>query len=104
MTGFAELNPHAPSLRKVVAGILMDTSWLHGTFHVPERQALMDYFASGVPLLKTTRVRFPGVTELVPFIALRREAITLLDPTIDDDMVESAGSGGRTTPHRVSCY
>jgi hypothetical protein len=104
MTGYADLNPHGPRLRKVVAGILMDIGWLHGTFHVPERQTLMDYFATGVPLLKTTRVRFPGINDLVPFIALRREAITLIDPTIDDDMVESAGSGGRTTPHRVICY
>jgi hypothetical protein len=104
MTGYADLNPHGPRLRKVVAGILMDIGWLHGTFHVPERQTLIDYFATGVPLLKTTRVRFPGINDLVPFIALRREAITLIDPTIDDDMVESAGSGGRTTPHRVSCY
>jgi hypothetical protein len=104
MTGYADLNPHGPRLRKVVANILTDAGWLHGTFHVPERQTLMDYFGTGVPLLKTTRVRYPGVQELVPFIALRRDAITLLDPTIDDDMVESAGIGGRTTPHRVSAY
>jgi hypothetical protein len=60
MTKHAELNPYAPRLRQVVANILMDAGWLHGSFHVPERQALMDYFATGVQLLKTTRGAFPA--------------------------------------------
>jgi hypothetical protein len=45
---------------------MTETGWLHGTFYVPERQALMDYPATGVQLLKTTRIRFPGEKELVP--------------------------------------
>lgn len=103
MARHAELNPTAPTLRKVVAGILMETGWLHATFHVPERQALMDYLASGVQLLKTTRVRFPGEKELVPFIALRREAISVIEPSLDEE-IEAPGGVGRTTPRRVSCF
>ncbi len=103
MTKPAELNPHAPFLRKVVANILMEAGWLHGTFHVPERQALMDYLATGVQLLKTTRVRFPGEREVLPFVALRREAIILIEPSLDEE-VEAPGSVGRTTPHPVSCF
>ena len=100
----AELNPHGPQLRKVVANILTDAVWVHGTFHVPERQALMDYFSGGVQLLKTTRVRFPGEKELIPFLAFRRDALTLIEPSTDNDMVEAPGSIGRTTPHRVSAF
>ncbi len=103
MARHVELNPHAPTLRKVVASILMETGWVHGTFHVPERQALADYLANGVQLLKTTRVRFPGEKELLPFIALRRDAITVIEPSLDEE-IEAPGSVGRTTPHRVSCF
>jgi hypothetical protein len=99
----AELNPNAPQLRKVVASILMEAGWLHGTFHVPERQALMDYFAGGVQLLKATRVRYPGEPALVPFIALRRDAITMIEPSLDEE-IEAPGGVGRTTPHQVSCF
>ena len=105
MTGkHAELNPHAPQLRKAVANILTDAGWVHGTFHVPERQSLVDYFSGGVQLLKTTRVRFPGERELVPFLALRRDAITLIEPTLDDDQIEAPGGVGHTTPHQVSVF
>jgi hypothetical protein len=103
MRTHAELNPHAPKLRKVVAQILTDGGWVHGTFQVPERQSLMDFFASGPPLLKTTRVRFPGEAELVPFIAFRRDAIHLIDAGTDE-AIEAPGSGGHTTPHPVEVF
>jgi hypothetical protein len=99
----AELNPNAPRLRKVVANILTDGGWVHGTFQVPERQSLMDYFAGGVQLVKTTRVRFPGERELFPFIAFRRDAIHLIEAATDE-AVEAPGAGGHTTPHQVSAF
>ncbi|HYC32443.1 MAG TPA: hypothetical protein VEB59_09165 [Gemmatimonadales bacterium] len=86
-----------------MADILTDGGWLNGTFQVPAHQSLMDFFAGGVPLLKTTRVRFPGERELFPFIALRREAIHLLDAA-SDDRIEAPGSGGHTTPHQVEVF
>jgi hypothetical protein len=98
-----DLNPHGPRLRKVVADILTDAGWAHGTFQVPERQSLMDYFSGGVQLLKTTRVRLPGERELFPFIAFRREAIHLIDASTDEQ-VEAPGSGGHTVPHAVSAF
>ena len=105
MTGrTADLNPHGPALRKVVANILTDAGWVHGTFHVPERQSFMDYLSGGVQLLKTTRVRFPGEKELIPFIAFRRDAITLVEPTLDDDLIEAPGGVGHTIPHQVSAF
>ena len=103
MVKHAELNPNAPRLRKVVANILTDGGWVHGTFQVPERQSLMDYFAGGVQLVKTTRVRFPGEREVFPFIAIRRDAIHLIEAA-SDDAIEAPGVGGHTTPHRVSVF
>jgi hypothetical protein len=60
----------------------------------------MDYLASGVQFLKATRARFPGEKELFPFIALRSEAITLIEPSLDEE-IEAPGSLGQTTPHQV---
>lgn len=105
MTGrHAEMNFVGPALRKVVANILTEAGWVHGTFLVPAQQNLLDYFGGAGPLIKLTHVRWPGEVEQLPFIALRREVITLVDPTIEPDMVEAPGGIGRTTPHRVRCF
>ena len=105
MTGrHAELNPHGPHLRKVLAHILTDAGWVQGTFLVPEGQSLMDFFSGGVQLLKLTRARFPGEKELIPFIALRRDAVHAIEPTAGEERVESPGGIGRTTPHQVSAF
>jgi hypothetical protein len=103
MARHAALSSSAPYLRKLVAAILTDMGWLQGTFHVPEQQALLDYLTGGVQLLKATRVRFPGEKEPFPFVALRRDAITVIEPSLDE-LIVAPGSVGRTTPHRVSCF
>jgi hypothetical protein len=93
-----------PELRKVNTQILSDLGWLQGTFHVPQHQALMDFFASGVHLMKCTRVRLPEKQDLIPFLAIRREMVVLVQPTLPDELVEAPGSNGRTTPRQVECY
>lgn len=93
-----------PSLRKVTAQILSELGWLQATFHVPQGQALVDFFGSGVQLMKCTRVRMPGQPELIPFLAVRRDTVTLVHPSLPDELVEAPGSIGRTTPRTVGCY
>jgi hypothetical protein len=56
-----------------------------------------------VQVIKFTRVQLPQTTELIPFIALRRESVVLIEPTLGDDLVETAGSTGRTWPRDVIC-
>ncbi len=53
--------------------------------------------------MKLTRVRVPNETERVPFVALRRDSILVVEPTQSDELVDTAGSGGRTSSHRVGC-
>jgi hypothetical protein len=77
-----------PPLRKVTANILTNLGWLHGTFHVPPHQSLVDFLTPGVQVIKFTRVQLPHTNEVIPFIALRRE---------------TAGSTGRTSPRDVIC-
>jgi hypothetical protein len=92
-----------PPLRRVTANILTDLGWLHGTFHLPPHQSVVDFLAPGVQVIKFTRVQLPQTVELIPFVALRREAVVLIEPTLGDDLVETAGSGGRTSPRDVIC-
>src|SRR5690349_25139863 len=87
-----------PSLRKVTANVLTHLGWLHGTFNLPPHQSLVDFLAPSVQVIKFTRVQLPQSGEVIPFVALRREAVALIEPTLGDELVETPGSVGRTTP------
>ena len=92
-----------PDQRKVTINALTQLGWVHGTLHLPPMQTLIDFLHSGQPIVKTTRVRLPTQPLLQSFVALRRDAMTLIAPTIDE-LVESIGSAGRTRTRRVRCY
>lgn len=95
--------PSAPPLRLSSVNVLTDLGWCAGTFHVAGRQSLVDFLAPGTQIIKLTRVRIPNESERVPFIALRRDAILVVEPTQADEPVDTPGSGGRTSSHRVGC-
>jgi hypothetical protein len=92
-----------PPLRKMTANVLTSLGWLHGTFNLPPRQSLVDFLAAGVQVIKFTRVQLPNSGQVIPFVGLRREAIVLIEPTLADDLVDTPGSIGRTTPREVTC-
>ncbi len=92
-----------PALRKVTANVLTSLGWLHGTFLVSAHQSLVDYLAPGVQVIKFTRVQLPPNGEVLPFVALRREAVVLIEPTLSDELIETPGSIGRTTARSVTC-
>jgi hypothetical protein len=95
--------PSSPPLRVSTVNLLTDLGWLAGTFHVPTRQSLADFLAPGNHIVKVTRVRIPNENERLPFVALRRDAILVVEPTQADELVDTLGSGGRTSSHRVGC-
>ena len=90
-------------LRKVSATVLTPLGWLGGTFHVSPTQSLLDFLAPVAPVIKVTDVELPSATRKVPFVALRRDSITMIEPTLSDDLIEPVGSRGRTSPHEVVC-
>lgn len=92
-----------PEQRKVTANVLTPLGWLHATMHLPPMQTLFDFLNSGQPIVKCTRVRLPNQPLLQSFVALRRDAITLVAPTIDE-LVETLGSVGHTRTRQVRCY
>jgi hypothetical protein len=92
-----------PQLRQSTANILTELGWFAGTFHVPLHQSLIDFLTSGGGVIKATRVRVPGEETRLPFVGIRRESIFLVEPTQGDELIETAGSIGRTTTRRVGC-
>jgi hypothetical protein len=93
----------APQLRQSTANVLTELGWFAGTFHVPVHQSLVDFLGAGVGVIKATRVRIPGEEARLPFLGIRRESIFVVEPTQGDELIETAGSVGRTTTHRVGC-
>jgi hypothetical protein len=90
-------------LRKVSANVLTPLGWVSGVFHVSPTQSLLDFLAPVTPVIKFTGVELPGRKQAIPFVGLRREAITIIEPTLSDDLIEPEGSAGRTSPHEVVC-
>ncbi len=95
--------PSTPPLRLSSVNLLTDLGWFAGTLHVPVRQSLVDFLAPGTHIVKVTRVRIPNESERLPFIAVRRDSIVLIEPTQGDELVDTPGSVGRTSSHRVGC-
>jgi len=95
--------PSSPPLRAASVNLLTDLGWCAGTFHVPTRQSLVDFLAPGNHIVKVTRVRIPNENDRLPFVAVRRDSIILVEPTQSDELVDTPGSGGRTSSHRVGC-
>lgn len=95
--------PANPPLRLATVNVLTDLGWCAGTLHVPGRQSLVDFLGPGTHIVKVSRVRVPEEKERIPFVAFRRDAIHVIEPTQADELVDTAGSVGRTSPHRVGC-
>jgi hypothetical protein len=95
--------PSTPPLRLSSLNVLTDLGWYAGTCHVPGRQSLVDFLAPGNHTVKLTRVRIPQENDRLPFVAVRRDSILVVEPTQADELVDTPGSGGRTSSHRVGC-
>jgi hypothetical protein len=92
-----------PEQRRATVTVLTPLGWVQGTLHMPPAQTLLDFLQSGSPVVKLTRARLPGQPEMVPFVALRTDAIAIVAPTIDE-LVEPGGVLGRTTPREVEIH
>ena len=79
---------------------------MNGTFRVPPQQPFLDFLTLGtlgVQILKFTRVRVPNEPDPVPFVALRRESVILVVPTLNKDLIETRDEGGFMRAREVAC-
>lgn len=98
--------PTAPTLRQVTAEVLTPVGWMNGTFRVPPQQPFLDFLTLGtlgVQVIKFTRVRVPNETDIVPFVALGRESVILVAPTLSRELIEPEDGGGFTRAREVAC-
>jgi hypothetical protein len=93
----------SPALRHVTVEILSSLGWLHGTLHVPATQTLLDFFTLSSQVVTATRVRVPQESDVLGFVALRKDAIALIAPTTAGSLLAAPGAFGPTTPRDVAC-
>jgi len=98
--GAAEIG--RPVLRKVPVELLSPMGWLSGLLHVPEHQTLIEFLSLAPRQVKLTKVWIPQEQEPRPFVALQRDAITLVAPSLDQG-VDSARDRGFTAIRAVAC-
>ena len=91
-----------PELRKVPVEILSALGWMSGIFHMPPRQSLSEFLTLAAQTVKLTRVRLPQELDVVPFIAMRRDAVWLVAPSLDGGD-EGQGLAGYTSYRDVAC-
>jgi hypothetical protein len=71
-----------PPLRRVTANILTGLGWLHGTFHLPPHQSLVDFLAPGVQRSPFSMVNRrapplrPARSSIIPGLGSRRNTGT----------------------------
>jgi hypothetical protein len=91
-----------PELRKVPVELLCPVGWLSGMFHVPVHQTLVEFLSLTQQQVKLTRVRVPNEPGQRAFVALRRAAIILVAPSLDEG-VEARPDPGYTANREVAC-
>ena len=84
--------------------MLCPLGWIHGTLHVPEEASLLEFLATPTPIIPLTQVRVPRELEIVPFMALHREAMTLVAPVLAQELVDRPSRPGQTATRDVACF
>jgi hypothetical protein len=94
-------NPPAV-LRQSPVEILCPLGWIQGTLHVPAHQSLDEYLALSGASIKLTRVRIPREPEAQPFLALRRDSISVVAPVMGGPVLSNVAYGP-TKNREVAC-
>ncbi len=89
-------------VRKVPIEALTELGWLTGTLHVPGHLALPDFLALGSQPLKLTEAQVPNEADRLAFVALRRDALVLVAPSLAEE-TEAAEASAYTTDLQVAC-
>lgn len=88
-------------LRQVAVDLLTPLGWLNGTLHVPSHLPLEEHLALGRHDLKVTGVAVPDEPDRLRFLALRRDAVVIVAPSLADDEEDPASE--YTGTRQVAC-
>ncbi len=88
--------------RQVTSSVYTNGIWITGNFVLPKLHGLTEHLNRTTDFYKLTDVRFSRESEPVAFLALQREAITLIVPALGSDQLVISAAQKRQ-PHDVSC-
>ena len=90
---------YRPEFREVFAQCWAEGIWLPGGICLPTRRGLLEHLNQKEPFLKHRDVALSDKKEPLPFLALRRDSVSLVVP--EHESVPEAP--GTTSQHRVVC-
>lgn len=91
-----------PLFRQVPAEMLCTLGWVYGILHMPAHQTLDEFLALSGPRLKLTKARVPNEPESLSFLALRRDGISVIAPSMGGPVVQP-GRHGPTSTRQIAC-
>jgi hypothetical protein len=84
---------YRPEIREVPAYCFADGLWISGAICVPAQKALVDHLNQGEPFLKLRKVEMTPGGLPFEFLALRRDAVSLVIPGPGAERIEQKAVG-----------
>lgn len=97
------MNEERPELRLVPVRALTTAGWITGTLHVPRAMPLLDFLEEDRTFVSLSEARLPMGND-VPFFALAKSAIVLLQPRPEELVEAVTRTSGRSRLRQVSCF
>jgi len=94
---------YKPNQRQVRVDVLAAAGWVTGTLHVPSKSSLVAYMNKKAEFLPLTQVPLDPDAPPLGFLALRRQAILLVMPSMDDSEGHGGSQVGNYVQARLRC-
>jgi hypothetical protein len=95
---------YRPETREVVVQCRVGRSWISGRLVLPVQRNLIEYLNAAQVFLKVVHAVLPtGTRRTAGFVALRRDAISLIVPEEGDAQIVRDQGAGQFTEQAVSC-
>lgn len=94
---------HRPPQRRVKATIYTAAGWLSGVFVLPKLHTFVDFLNGSTGFVKLVDVRFGRTGQEVSFLAIQRDAITVVIPSEHEVSVDATHTLTPTIEKEVSC-
>jgi hypothetical protein len=93
---------YQPDIREIPGHCYAQVSWVSGAICLPARRALQDHLNQGEPFLRLRNARVAGTESELAFLALRRDAVSMIAPSLRDERLQRGGVG-RQQERRITC-
>ncbi|MFL5262514.1 MAG: hypothetical protein ACJ79L_08945 [Anaeromyxobacteraceae bacterium] len=94
---------YRPPQRVIRARILTPSGWIRGSFHVPRMQSFHDFLGQRGPFFNLTEVAIAARGAELPYLALRRSAVRVIVPSIDERRLLVSAAQPGAVERTVTC-